>query len=932
MTNYDALRKVVIGSFTEDEPISIQAIRTAIYDHYALKRKKNSSFVLTTEELVFLQSDLESHFNVTIPKEDAALFVRTEKKPTWWSDTKNSRDAYYWDSYKQYLTNNEKLPEHVITRIEERADTVMNHLFDPSESRGSAFRYGMVIGSVQSGKTANYTALICKAADAGFKIIIVIAGTTSILRQQTQIRIDKSFIGLFDAKYDDKKAAAEPTEKGTVADYRHVSKVEKEKRRPFAMTESKIDSDFVTTSQKAKQQTNLNNTTSPLVFVIKKNVTVLEQLLEWLKNKDTSSSALLLIDDEADNASINTQKDYQNVRTAINGGIRSILEAFPRFAYIGFTATPFANVFIDPLFETDEKRKDLFPKDFMVALESPDNYLGPKRIFGEDGQSVFIIPLANPGSKEAKTDWEKFFPIKQKKDVTYKKITEIPESLKKAIHLFLFNVAIRNKRGFSEKHNTMLIHVSRLVDMHDKIAEKVSDYINELSEMIPVYYKMPYSAEYDKYIIPLKHLFEEQQKKGWGKCPEFDSYSFDMILDSLPDIIKSVVVGTANTHGNGISYSSKKQTNLIAIGGNSLARGFTLINLSVSYFIRNTRMCDTLLQMGRWFGYRPGYEDLCRVFIPQEYADNFAEAYQASEDLLDCVRKMEEIPGSSPEKFLITISQHPATQMMLTAKNKMRNASQDKGVYLDGRITEKGTYSCESLHESNYFDIVKEFVEGLGDPENCPTENKRFFRWLNVRSEKIAGLIRTCPASFSVDIDSDLLYDYVIKNNEHRWRVVIPSLSKGRGSALTICPNVMINKIRRNDKNYSPDSSRPNDNKTYSFAVSDVGNEKMGLTDDELKKIGNTTKVTRRELRATRTEPLLIINIADLYESDEEDAKILEQSFPFLSLSFAGSFSSPVFEPLLNFRFNKALNENLQSEMDDEYESDETDIQGVDNA
>lgn len=925
MTNYDSLRKVIVGDFTEDDVITIQIIKNAITEHYLRKRKKNPNFFLSAEDLLFLQSDLEAHYNVSIPKEDAALFCKTTKAPTWWTDSKEEREPYYWDSYEQYLYNNEKLPEQVIARIDERADTVMNHLFNPLDNSLEDKKYGMVIGSVQSGKTANYTALISKAADAGFKIIVIIAGITSILRQQTQIRIDKSFIGQFDKNYEDRKAPAELTESGTVADYRTRNKVERERKRPFSMTESKIDSDFVTTSQKATQQTNLNNTTSPLVFVIKKNVTVLGQLLEWLKNKDKSTSALLMIDDEADNASINTLKDYQNVRTAINGGIRDILEAFPRSAYVGFTATPFANVFIDPLFETDEKKKDLFPKDFIVALESPDNYFGPQRIFGEDGSSKYIIPLSQPGTSDAGRDWEKFFPIKQKKGVTCSALNDlqsIPETLQKAIQLFAFNIAIRNKRGFVDKHNTMLIHVSRLVDMHEALTTQVENYVATLCQIVTNYYRMPASVEYRKYIVPLQEFFEEQQESGWGKESEFDVCSFSEILDSLPDIINSIIVGTANTNRNSISYSATQQTNLIAIGGNSLARGFTLINLSVSYFIRNTRMCDTLLQMGRWFGYRPGYEDLCRVFIPQEFAQNFAEAYQASEDLIDCVRKME-MTDTSPDKFLITISQHPATQMMLTAKNKMRNASLNQGVYLDGRITEKGTYNRESLHSSNYYHIVEDFIKGLGEPEHIPTENNRCYRWLTVKPEKIAGLIEKCPASFNVDIDSNLLYEYVLNNNNHSWRVVVPSLVKG-------CPLdfgfIHIKKIRRNDKNNGMNSHQ------YSFAVSDIGNEEMGLTEEEHELIKDNPNPKRRDLRAIRKNPLLIINIADLFSSKTGDAKLIEESFPFLSLSFAGSFSNPVFKPMMNFRFNEALNKKLQSEMNEEQESDDYDFLGGENA
>lgn len=294
----------------------------------------------------------------------------------------------------------------------------MNYLFDPTNPDiKDATRRGMVIGSVQSGKTANYSALVAKAADAGYKIIVIIAGISSLLRKQTQFRINCGFIGQTDLNKDEPiKIPENMSEEGTVTAYRGRKKDELERLRPYSMTTERMSGDFKTDSRKALNQTNLNNTTSPIVLVIKKNTNVLEQLLRWLDGKDLSEKSLLLIDDEADNASVNTQKEYNQV-TAINKKIRLVLKNFKKSAYVGFTATPFANIFIDPMFEENSEDKDLYPSDFIISLVSPENYFGPQKVFGPESaeESKYIRLLAEENTDEAKEDWQKYFPVKQKK-------------------------------------------------------------------------------------------------------------------------------------------------------------------------------------------------------------------------------------------------------------------------------------------------------------------------------------------------------------------------------------------------------------------------------------------------------------------------------------------------------------------------------------
>ena len=616
-SGYEVLLSTAKSYLSDIKQITEDDVREAVNTVSAMCRKRHD---ISDDDIQKAISELLYFYAVTMTDDDAELF-KPMIRSTWWTDSAETRKKegrdYYWNSYKQYLLEKDKLPADVIERIDERSDKVMNYLFDPTNPDiKDATRRGMVIGSVQSGKTANYSALVAKAADAGYKIIVIIAGISSLLRKQTQFRINCGFVGQTDLNKDESiKIPENMSEEGTVTIYRGRKKDELEKLRPYSMTTERMSGDFKTDSRKALNQTNLNNTTSPIVLVIKKNTNVLEQLLRWLDGKDLSEKSLLLIDDEADNASVNTQKEYNKV-TAINKKIRLVLKNFKKSAYVGFTATPFANIFIDPMFKENSEDKDLYPSDFIISLVSPENYFGPQKVFGPENaeESKYIRLLAEENTGEAKEDWQKYFPVKQKKGLTCHDVNGLPDTLKEAINLFIFNIYVRNHRGYAEKHNSMLIHVSCLVDMHCVIKEQVTRYLLDLEDNIRNYAGMKGTSEYLRYIAPLERIFEDMLERDWASSPKFVIPEFNRMLPELPNIISGITVGMSNTSEATIKYSSEHQTNMIAIGGNSLARGFTIENLSVSYFLRNTKMCDTLLQMGRWFGYRRDYEDLCKIY------------------------------------------------------------------------------------------------------------------------------------------------------------------------------------------------------------------------------------------------------------------------------------------------------------------------------
>ena len=408
-SGYEVLLSTAKSYLSDIKQITEDDVREAVNTVSAMCRKRHD---ISDDDIQKAISELLYFYAVTMTDDDAELF-KPMIRSTWWTDSAETRKKegrdYYWNSYKQYLLEKDKLPADVIERIDERSDKVMNYLFDPTNPDiKDATRRGMVIGSVQSGKTANYSALVAKAADAGYKIIVIIAGISSLLRKQTQFRINCGFVGQTDLNKDEPiKIPENMSEEGTVTIYRGRKKDELEKLRPYSMTTERMSGDFKTDSRKALNQTNLNNTTSPIVLVIKKNTNVLEQLLRWLDGKDLSEKSLLLIDDEADNASVNTQKEYNKV-TAINKKIRLVLKNFKKSAYVGFTATPFANIFIDPMFKENSEDKDLYPSDFIISLVSPENYFGPQKVFGPENaeESKYIRLLAEENTGEAKEDWQ----------------------------------------------------------------------------------------------------------------------------------------------------------------------------------------------------------------------------------------------------------------------------------------------------------------------------------------------------------------------------------------------------------------------------------------------------------------------------------------------------------------------------------------------
>ena len=413
-------------------------------------------------------------------------------------------------------------------------------------------------------------------------------------------------------------------------------------------------------------------------MVLKKNPSTLENLHEWLSGNNRHNLKdfpVLLIDDEADHASINTNKPDADP-TTINRWIRDVLALFPRSSFVGYTATPFANIFIDPENEDEmtngELYRDLFPRDFIYSLDPPTNYVGAYELFLEEGNLDCIREI---------DDHEDLLP-------TGHKITFIPQglpnSLRKAIEGFIIAKAIRLLRKQTGHHHSMMINVSRFTGVQNYLKDLVLDEVKRARQAIGNYAGLAPETALQNSVLRQFHDAWEEEYGGAG-------FTWPQVQARLKEAIDPVEVISVNTKGSGVlDYSEENYPNgrtLIAVGGLSLSRGLTLHGLMSTYFLRNSIMYDTLMQMGRWFGYRDGYADLCRIHMTAQAASWYAHIAEAIEELRADFKDMK-AARMTPLEFGLRVRSHP-TALIVTARNKMRASKEiPVSIALEGRLAE----------------------------------------------------------------------------------------------------------------------------------------------------------------------------------------------------------------------------------------------------
>lgn len=755
-----------------------------------------------------------------------------------WLFASRKRDRHYWRRYRDYLES--KLSDVVVDGVDEDTEEILGLLEDPQRS-DPWDRRGLVVGHVQSGKTGNYSGLICKAADAGYKIIIVLAGMHNNLRSQTQIRLEESFLG-YETTID-----CDPGFPIGVADFG-------EDLKTHSATTRANNGDF--SKVRSRSFPGISPEERPWLFVVKKQKTVLTALLQWINSRVADSTdasdgrklvtklPLLMIDDEADHASVDTGEqlfnddgtpDGEHQPKTINSLIRQILHAFSRKAYVGYTATPFANIFIHHKSKTDKEGEDLFPRSFIINLSAPSNYVGPARMFGKmtkEGRTKGL-PLSRSildhYNQDSDSGW---MPPKHKK--THKPIYEseegIPPSLREAIFSFVLACATRELRGHTSQHSSMLIHVTRFIDVQNQVRDQVEATVRSMKQRI----SREIGAEdtlkqlrklWDDDFLPIRDQVAALSTEE--ECPP-QMPDWSEILAVLPDVLEDIEVRSINgTAKDALDYATPGAAlKVIAVGGDKLSRGLTLEGLCVSYFVRTTKMYDTLMQMGRWFGYRPGYLDLCRLYTSPDLVQWFGHIAEAAEELREEFDFMAEAK-LTPEQYGLKVLSHEV--LTVTSPLKMRNSQTLSLSYSGTRPQTILFHRDAKIHQQN-LDATDSLVLSLGDGWE---ESPRYERdgesdawpsarlWKNVNASEVLtflGSYATHPNATSAKAEmlSEFISKMVATGQLTKWSVALLGGGNGAGDEhiFPSCPPSNSYFIRKTEDSADPDRVDPR-----SFAI-----------------------------------------------------------------------------------------------------------------
>lgn len=674
-----------------------------------------------------------------------------------WYDEVDLGEEFYWNRYKNYLLNTKHFGLNIVNKLEkETLKDLMNSLGNPN-SNSSFLRRGLVIGDVQSGKTSTYIGLICKAADAGYKVIILLTGTIESLRKQTQERIEEGFVG---ANIDKIKDKIDPNFRVGVG----------KDGQPLRVTAfTSREDDFVGNKDKILTSIESNKV---VLFVIKKNTTVLNKLIKWLYDINSSPIdkkihyPMLLIDDEADNASINTRKEDEDP-TAVNRSIRKLVDLFTQSNYVGFTATPFANVFINPNTDEDMINADLFPENFIYCLPTPSNYIGAKQIFCDDGQYRNSLIFIKDAGMVQEDGFD--FYCKHKKEWN----GNLPKSLNDAIYGFLIVNAIRDLKKDTTTHRSMIINLSRFIRVQLKIKDYVEKVFNEAAR------ELKFNLTDD--IVELKkNPILSDIHNVWLKYYSNTGFSWKEICSIINTSISPIIIKVVNSGKNSekIDYDKYKNEGLrvIAIGGLALSRGLTLEGLIVSYFFRNTSTYDVLMQMGRWFGYRPNYEDLFRIWVGEKSAAWYAEISNATEELKYDVGRMWELKRT-PKDFGIRV-RNDSNELRITAPNKMRTAA-DEIIYDSyfGRLIQAPYIINDANINFKNIKLVENLIQNAENLNNELLHIGSKYLFKNLSKDLILTFLHDFKLSNANSrFDIREVYDFLITCNDdvlENWDVAI---------------------------------------------------------------------------------------------------------------------------------------------------------------
>ncbi|GER58858.1 endonuclease [Patiriisocius marinus] len=786
-------------------------------------------------------NELESHYTITIGISETLYNHRIPWVRNYKQNNPNLSDFPFWNNYKRYLSEIQQLPQTVIDEIDQSTDAILDGMSNPRETDHFE-KKGLVIGYVQSGKTGNYVGLINKAIDVGYQFIVVLAGMHNNLRQQTQFRIDQGVNGKQKINGVETKVGV-----GTL--------MNRFDNQTQSLTTADVKGDF---NSAAANMNGINfNLEAPLIAVIKKNVHPLKNMNKWLENviginmESQSNKAVLIIDDEADQASINNNFkledldapivdedgniDEENRPTAINAGIVDLINKFSRRCYTGYTATPYANVLI-PL--DNEHHQSIFPEDFIVRLKQPSNYLGPEKYFEEGLPGIMEINSIEgfPG---------------QLKSYYKEELEELnmPDSLKVAAKQFIVSGALRFFRGQERSHMSMLIHVSHLTMIQNGLGDVFKNYWNELKDSIENNNETMWTELSDLFhggnIDGLQVQVNNQQfyTQAYSENESFANNNFDLptnfseLRDHIRSFIAAVEILVVNGHkdnkGQSLDYHLYPHgRKVIAIGGNTMSRGLTLEGLHTSYFIRHARTFDTLMQMGRWFGYRSNYADLCRIITTTEIAIDFGEICYADTIMNENISAMIR-SNASPRDFLIKIRQSTTS---LSVTSKMGVAGPMRLSWAGGEVITNSISRKPDTIINNH-NILCKIIDRIKDRCNINEfDNKLIFKNVNIDGE----LDELKNDNFLIinnngSLDFDKIFEFYKKSGYETIDVVIVGRKPGKQDNYTFIDKeiglAQRNTARRNETEPNPNHFKvPNGKLTDANYLSDfIGDKKDEL-------------------------------------------------------------------------------------------------------
>jgi hypothetical protein len=699
----------------------------------------------------------------------------------------------FWGSLRKYFVDDD-WPDDRIKSVHEASNTVVGHT--PRPTRPAWDAKGLVVGYVQSGKTTNFIAVMAKMADVDYRMVVVLSGIHNGLRKQTQERLDDTLTDLN-------------------PDYWHP------------LTDDKRDFLKPTYDPSA-----VLNSTKVVMAVVKKNKAVLTKLVNWLDTtngrKALQNAPVLIIDDEADQASVATQR--------INPLIRRLLDLMPKKTYIGYTATPFANVFIDP---TDS---DLYPKTFILNLPRPKDYFGPEKIFGREGVEgedsddgdgppdgydmvrtvpENDVPLLRPGAREPA---EEFIP-------------SMTAELLDAIYWFWLATAARRARG-QQDHSTMLIHTSVNTVVHTAYKAPLESLRSEALDQV-------IAGDVDA-LAHWRDLWNSESRRVPAADFDLTHLSFEEVEPFLTDAVRDTKVILDNYRSKDRLDYSGDPVVAIAVGGNTLSRGLTLYGLVVSFFVRSATAYDTLLQMGRWFGYRTGYEDLPRIWMTPGLESAFRHLATVEHEMRDDIDRYQR-ENLTPAQVAVRIKTHPA--LRITAK---MGAAQPAAIsYAGRRLQTRYFLHKESDWLAGNFDAASHLIRTAASrSEVLPVDESSSAPKLLIRNVPV-GLVKEFLTRYEIhkdspDLDTTLMIKYIDEQlvsdppSLETWNVAVVS---GKGPPVDF-GGLQVNTVSR---------SRLNDNDPERADIKTLMSKEDRALDLDIS-LGEARRLGEGQLIARRNE------------------------------------------------------------------------------